>query len=127
MQQTSLSDSTLPSVIPAGISSYVVFYFNGVRLCKPISNAGPCFQADLCHMKAVKATTFNVDTCKMNESIENQIGGGGTIADLLDMFIDYKVLSAKALSTCKTLSYMACIMEDLNELLGSSCLLLCTC
>ena len=44
---------------------------------------------------------MNVVTCKMNESIGNQIGG--TTAPL-DMFIDFKVLSAKALLTCKTFS-----------------------
>ena len=42
-------------------------------------------------MKSVKATIFNVNvvTYKMNESIGNKIGGA---TDLLDMFIDFKVL-----------------------------------
>ena len=127
MQQTSLSDSTLPSVISVGISSsiiagkHVVLSFNGVRFCKPISYAGPCCQADLCHMKSVKVTTINVNvvTC-INENI--YLGGTTTP---LDMIIDFKVLSAKALMSCKNIfiaDNVACIMEDLNELLRSSCL-----
>ena len=118
MQQTSLCiflDSTLPSVvIPVGISSsiiagkHVLFSFIGVRFCNPISNAGPCCQADLCHMKAVVIfhqgyyIKVNVVTyIKWMNLLETRLGG--TTAPL-DMFIDFKVLWAKALLTCKTLT-----------------------
>ena len=52
--------------------------------------------------------------------LETRLGGNTAP---LDMFIYFKVPSAKALLTCKNFvaDNVACIMEDLNELLGSSC------